>query len=89
MILETGEHARTPSTFAGIEVSIRKAEEPQVVPPSHVAPDIGTAGTEPAAGPSSISALVAQARSAQRQLAGQPLPIANHNLPLIQKLFGG
>ena len=36
-----------------------------------------------------LSALLAQARAAQKQLAGQPLPIANYKLPLIQKLFGG
>jgi hypothetical protein len=49
------------------------------------------ASTAPASEPASIglSALLAQARSAQKQLATVPLPIANHNLPLIQKLFGG
>lgn len=39
--------------------------------------------------PLSISLLLDRARNAQAQLSAQPLPIANRDLLLIQKLFGG
>ena len=40
-------------------------------------------------GPPALASLLTQARAAHAGLAAQPLPIANRDLLLIQKLFGG
>ena len=48
------------------------------------------AGSEPMVpNAMSLAVLLERARAAQTQLSAQPLPIANRDMLLIQKLFGG
>ena len=89
-----------PARLASRETSVRDARDPAAHPAGPVlrgeveatacASSDPSVAAAPADGASpGLSALLAQARAAQRQLADQPLPIANHRLPLVQKLFGG
>ena len=53
------------------------------------APATPTPAPLPDAPAGGLAALLGQARAAQAQLAGQPLPISNHRNRLITQLFGG
>ena len=94
----TGERAWVSSPANSVEVSTRDMQEQGGTAPEPTSASVSrpagagdAAATVPGVGAASpgFTALLAQARLAQAQLAAQPLPIANHSGDFILKLFGG